>query len=78
MPYSAAKGGVNALTASLAFELAESNIRVNAIATGGTEAPPRRIPRNTETQSQQEKVWMQQVVEQTVQSSAMKRYGTVA
>ncbi len=78
MPYSAAKGGVNALTASLAFELAESNIRVNAIATGGTEAPPRRIPRNTETQSQQDKAWMQQVVDQTVQSSAMKRYGTIA
>lgn len=78
MPYSTAKGGVNALTASLAFELAESKIRVNAIATGGTEAPPRRIPRNTETQSDREKAWMQQVVEQTVQSSAMKRYGTVA
>ena len=78
MPYSAAKGGVNALTASLALELAECNIRVNAIATGGTEAPPRRIPRNNEIQSQQDKVWMQQVVEQTVQSSAMKRYGTVA
>lgn len=78
MPYSAAKGAINALTASLAFELAERNIRVNAIATGGTEAPPRRIPRNTESQSQQEKVWMQQVVEQTVQSSAMKRYGTIS
>lgn len=78
MPYSAAKGGVNALTASLAFELAERNIRVNAVATGGTEAPPRRIPRNAEIQSQRDKVWMQQVVEQTVQSSAMKRYGTIA
>jgi dihydroxycyclohexadiene carboxylate dehydrogenase len=78
MPYSAAKGGVNALTASLAFELAERNIRVNAVATGGTDAPPRRIPRNTETQSERDKVWVQQVVDQTVQSSAMKRYGTIA
>ncbi|XHO04822.1 hypothetical protein ACEQUB_01712 [Ralstonia syzygii] len=40
---SAAKGGVNALTASLAFEHADDNIRVNAVATGGTQAPPRKI-----------------------------------
>ena len=33
IPYSAAKGGVNALTASLAFEHAADNIRVNAVAT---------------------------------------------
>jgi dihydroxycyclohexadiene carboxylate dehydrogenase len=46
IPYSAAKGGVNALTASLALEHAGDNIRVNAVATGGTEAPPRKIPRN--------------------------------
>ncbi|WP_269449419.1 SDR family NAD(P)-dependent oxidoreductase [Halomonas sp. HL-93] len=41
IPYSAAKGGVNALTASLAFEFAEHGIRVVATAPGGTEAPPR-------------------------------------
>jgi dihydroxycyclohexadiene carboxylate dehydrogenase len=46
IPYSAAKGGVNALTASLAFEHAEDGIRVNAVAAGGTEAPPRKVPRN--------------------------------
>lgn len=45
IPYSAAKGGVNALTASLAFEFAEHGIRVVATAPGGTEAPPRRISR---------------------------------
>lgn len=77
MPYSAAKGGVNALTASLAFELAADNIRVNAIAPGGTEAPPRRVPRNAAEPTAQDKLWMQQVVDQTVQSSAMKRYGTL-
>ena len=48
VPYAAAKGGVNALTASLAMENAQHGIRVNATAPGGTEAPPRRIPRNTE------------------------------
>lgn len=46
VPYSASKGGVNALTAALAFEHAQDGIRVNAVATGGTEAPPRKVPRN--------------------------------
>jgi len=77
VPYGAAKGGVNALTACLAFETAQRGIRVNATAPGGTEAPPRRIPRNTEQPSEQEKAWYQQIVDQTVQSSLMKRYGTI-
>jgi dihydroxycyclohexadiene carboxylate dehydrogenase len=77
VPYSAAKGGVNALTVSLAMEYAEHNIRVNAIATGGTEAPPRAIPRNANPQSDQEKVWYQQIVDQTIASTFMKRYGTI-
>ncbi|TBW35651.1 1,6-dihydroxycyclohexa-2,4-diene-1-carboxylate dehydrogenase [Azotobacter chroococcum] len=77
VPYGAAKGGVNALTACLAFETAERGIRVNATAPGGTEAPPRRIPRNAAEPSGQEKAWYQQIVEQTVDSSLMKRYGTI-
>uniref|UniRef100_UPI003F5878AC 1,6-dihydroxycyclohexa-2,4-diene-1-carboxylate dehydrogenase n=1 Tax=Pseudomonas helvetica TaxID=3136738 RepID=UPI003F5878AC len=77
VPYGAAKGGVNALTACLAFETAERGVRVNATAPGGTEAPPRRIPRNSAEQSPQEKVWYQQIVDQTVDSSLMKRYGTI-
>ena len=77
VPYGAAKGGVNALTACLALETAERGVRVNATAPGGTEAPPRRIPRNTAEQSAQEKVWYQGIVDQTVSSSLMKRYGTI-
>lgn len=77
VPYGAAKGGVNALTACLAFENAERGIRVNATAPGGTEAPPRRIPRNGAQQSAQEQGWYQQIVDQTVDSSLMKRYGTL-
>ena len=76
-PYSAAKGGVNALTASLAFEYAPHNIRVCAVAPGGTDAPPRRIPRNAAAPSEQERGWYRQVVDQTVGSSLMRRYGTV-
>ena len=45
VPYAAAKGGVNALTASLAFEYSGKGIRVVAAAPGGTEAPERRNPR---------------------------------
>ena len=77
VPYGAAKGGVNALTACLAFETAGRGVRVNATAPGGTEAPPRRIPRNSAEQSPEEKVWYQQIVDQTLDSSQMKRYGTI-
>ena len=76
VPYAAAKGGVNAITACLAFEYAEHGIRVCAVAPGGTEAPPRRIPRNTTPRTADEELWMRQVADQTVSSSLMKRYGT--
>ncbi|MGF6416239.1 1,6-dihydroxycyclohexa-2,4-diene-1-carboxylate dehydrogenase [Paraburkholderia sp. MM5482-R1] len=77
VPYAASKGGVNALTASLAFEHAEHGIRINAVATGGTEAPPRRVLRNTAPQSEQEATWYQGIVDQTIASSLMHRYGTI-
>ncbi|WP_306754249.1 benzoate diol dehydrogenase BenD [Paracoccus actinidiae] len=77
VPYSAAKGGVNAVTQSLAMELAGQNIRVVATAPGGTEAPPRRIPRNAEGDSADEQRWMSQVVDQVKQSAFMQRYGTI-
>jgi dihydroxycyclohexadiene carboxylate dehydrogenase len=76
VPYAAAKGGVNAITASLAMEYAAHGIRVCGVAPGGTEAPPRRIPRNAAEPSVQEKEWYSQVVDQTISSSLMKRYGT--
>jgi dihydroxycyclohexadiene carboxylate dehydrogenase len=77
IPYSAAKGGVNALTASLAMEHADDGIRINAVATGGTEAPPRRVPRNAQPLSEQEQTWYQGIVEQTIASSLMHRYGSI-
>ena len=77
VPYAAAKGGVNALTASLALEHAGNGIRVNAVATGGTNAPPRKVPRNPQPLSEQEKVWYQAIVDQTIASSPMHRYGEI-
>jgi NAD(P)-dependent dehydrogenase (short-subunit alcohol dehydrogenase family) len=69
VPYAAAKGGVNALTASLAFERASHGIRVCAVAPGGTDAPPRKIPRNGAEPTEQEKARYRQIVDQTVESS---------
>ena len=77
VPYAAAKGGVNAMTASLAMENAQHGIRVNATAPGGTEAPQRQIPRNAAKPTREEVDWYQGVVDQTKESSLMHRYGTI-
>lgn len=78
IPYSAAKGGVNAVTASLALEYAEHGIRVVATAPGGTEAPPRRVSRGTpEPGNDEERAWFQAHIDQTLGSSLMRRYGTL-
>ena len=77
VPYSAAKGGINGLTQALAMEYAEAGIRVVATAPGGTSAPPRRVPRNTEGDNAQEQAWMAEAVEQVTSSAFMKRYGTL-
>ncbi|HET8789755.1 MAG TPA: SDR family NAD(P)-dependent oxidoreductase, partial [Modicisalibacter sp.] len=78
IPYSAAKGGINAMTASLAFEYAEHGIRVVATAPGGTEAPPRRISRGTpEARTEQERAWFQAHIDQTKASCFMGRYGSL-
>ena len=78
IPYSAAKGGINAITGSLALEYAGSGIRVTATAPGGTEAPPRRISRGTpQPRTDTEKAWFQAHIDQTLETSLMHRYGTL-
>ncbi|MEB3032191.1 benzoate 1,2-dioxygenase electron transfer component BenC [[Mycobacterium] nativiensis] len=78
VPYSAAKGGINAITASLAMEYADAGIRVCATAPGGTQAPPRRISRGTpEAGTDTERAWFQAHIDQTLDSSLLKRYGTL-
>ncbi|MBN9356756.1 1,6-dihydroxycyclohexa-2,4-diene-1-carboxylate dehydrogenase [Herbaspirillum huttiense] len=77
VPYSAAKGGVNAMTMALAMEYGEQGIRVVATAPGGTQAPPRRVPRNAQGDSAQEQAWMQEAVQQVTGSTFFKRYATL-
>ena len=77
VPYSAAKGGINGLTQALAMEYAQNGIRVVATAPGGTQAPPRRIPRNAQGDNEQEQAWMAEAVDQVTSSAFMKRYGTL-
>ena len=57
VPYAAAKGGVNAITAYLAMEYAAHGIRLCGMAPAGTEAPARRIPRNVDEASARERDW---------------------
>ncbi len=78
IPYSAAKGGINAITASLAMEYAPDGIRVVATAPGGTSAPARRISRGTpDPRNETERRWFDAHIEQTIDSSLLKRYGTL-
>jgi len=77
VPYSAAKGGINAITQSLAMEYASRNIRVVATAPGGTDSPPRRVPRNAEGDTLEEQEWMAATVEQVKESTFFKRYATI-
>jgi dihydroxycyclohexadiene carboxylate dehydrogenase len=77
VPYSAAKGGINAVTQSLAMEYASRNIRVVATAPGGTDAIPRRVPRNAEGDTVEEQEWMAETVQQVRKSTFLKRYATI-
>lgn len=77
VPYAAAKGGVNAIVSALSHEAAHHNVRVVATAPGGTLAPARAVQRGPLPDDDQEKQWYQQIVDQTVDSSLMKRYGTL-
>lgn len=78
VPYAASKGGVNALVSALSLEAARKNVRVVATAPGGTLAPERRVKRGPSPESDQEKAWYQEIVDQTIDSSLAKRYGSLS
>ncbi len=75
VPYSAAKGGVHAMSVCLALELAEHGVRVNCVAPGGTDVGMRTIPRSPETPTEQEVIWRRQVGQQTLRDTPLGRYG---
>ncbi|WP_294195591.1 benzoate diol dehydrogenase BenD [uncultured Sphingomonas sp.] len=77
VPYSAAKGGINALTQALAMEYGAAGIRVVATAPGGTQAPPRIVPRNPNGDDAREHAWMAEAVEQVTSSTFLGRYATL-
>ncbi len=77
IPYAASKGGVMGLTTSLATELAETGVRVNCVAPGGTDVPNRATPRNTSPASMQEEAWAAELREFVHQQMPMRRRGRV-
>lgn len=77
VPYSAAKGGINAMTQSLAMEYGDNGIRVVATAPGGTQAPPRTVPRNPDGDDAREQAWMAEAVAQVTTSAFLGRYATL-
>ncbi|MGQ0622514.1 MAG: 1,6-dihydroxycyclohexa-2,4-diene-1-carboxylate dehydrogenase [Panacagrimonas sp.] len=76
VPYAASKGGVEAITTTLALETAQFGLRVNCVAPGGVDVGVRPTPRKQDAPTEQEKQWTQEVVDQTLRETPMKRYGT--
>ena len=77
VPYSAAKGGVHALTTCLALETALSGIRVNCVAPGGTDVEDRSVPRFSGELTDIDRAGRKGVMEQTLRDTPLGRFGTV-
>jgi len=75
VPYAAAKGGVHAMTVSLAEDLADRGVRVNCVAPGGIDGGPRAIPRKGQALSEQERGWSAEMKAHTLAVTALRRYG---
>ncbi len=76
VPYSAAKGGVQAITTCLSMELADYGIRINCVAPGGVDVGERAIPRNPSPLTEVDEKGMMDVYEQTLRDTPMGRFGT--
>lgn len=73
IPYSASKGGVNAITSSLALELAEFGVRVIGVAPGATDVGERAVPRRNEPLSEQEIKWWSDISQEYIERTPLKR-----
>lgn len=78
VPYAASKGGVFALTTSLALEVARRGIRVNCVAPGATHIPVRPTPRNPDAiaPTPEEEQWRKELDEFFDHQLPMGRWGT--
>jgi dihydroxycyclohexadiene carboxylate dehydrogenase len=76
VPYAAAKGGVHALTVSLARDLAGSGVRVNCVSPGALTAEQRITARNPHPLSPQEQTWRQRAYGESLQDTPEGRPGT--
>jgi dihydroxycyclohexadiene carboxylate dehydrogenase len=74
-PYAAAKGGVHALTAALARDLAHTPLRVNCVSPGALETQDRITPRNPGALDDVQKVWRTRAYEQSLRDTPMGRAG---
>lgn len=75
VPYAAAKGGVHALTVTLARDLADGPVRVNCVSPGALTAQDRITPRNPNPLSADEQVWRRQAYDQSLHDTPQGRAG---
>jgi dihydroxycyclohexadiene carboxylate dehydrogenase len=77
IPYSASKGGVNALTTALAVELADYGVRVNAVAPGTTQVMNRKTSRNLREPTEDERRWEEVFFKYMAAEGLISRAATV-
>jgi dihydroxycyclohexadiene carboxylate dehydrogenase len=77
VPYSAAKGAVQALTTCLAMETATLGVRVNCVAPGGTVVTDRTVPRPSGELTEADRAGFAAVLQQTMRDTPQGRFGTV-
>lgn len=75
VPYAAAKGGVHAMSVCMAAELAQSGVRVNSVAPGAMDNADRVVPRSPRPLTDDEKGWMAEMYERTLDEIPMHRKG---